>query len=81
MTTSILQAIEDYVEHGIDPGDFLKAVLSNELHQSFVQADFDNAQSLEDIINFIFHSIPSKCWGSRTKVKDWMNWKITGNLK
>jgi len=67
-----LASLHRYAEHGIPTGDFLQAVLSNDLHESFVRADVGNAAVLPQIVRFCYNVLPSDSWGSREKVADWL---------
>lgn len=67
--------IEDilrYVNDKVPPGDFLQAVLENNLKESFQRADEDNIRSMFEIVQFIYNEIPASCWGSPEKVKKWL---------
>ena len=62
-----------YVFHGIMPGSFLEAVLSNDLMESFGRADHINKEKIFNICQFIYNEIPSDCWGSPEKMQAWMD--------
>jgi hypothetical protein len=68
----ILDSISHYVEHGIEPGGFVKAVLSNDLVATFQIADAKSLRGLPDILRYIYWEIPLACWGSEAKVEAWM---------
>ena len=68
----ILESITDYADNRVPPGDFLRAVLENDLRESFQRADEDNIESMFDIVQFIYNEIPARCWGSPEKVRDWL---------
>lgn len=68
----VLESISDYVNNRIPPGDFLQAVLENNLKESFNRADEDNIRSMFKIVQFIYNEIPARCWGSPEKVKKWL---------
>lgn len=65
-------ALERYVEHKIEPGGFLTAVLSNNLVESFARADSFNQHNMKEIVSFIYSELPSNCWGSREIVNKWI---------
>lgn len=67
-----LNSLVLYVEHGTSIGDFLYAVLSNDLVESVNCADTENAQVLSDIVRFVYNEIPSAAWGNPNKVNAWM---------
>ena len=72
MRPNIKEAIDRYVAIGCPCGDFLTAVLSNDLMDAFGMADEDNRFALFDICSYVYNIIPSNCHGSRKAVKDWI---------
>jgi hypothetical protein len=58
-----------YIEEGIMPGDFLTAVLENDLMEAVGRADDENAANLPAYIGYLYNVAPSNCFGSREKVK------------
>lgn len=69
----IKESLERYVEHKIPTGGFLEAVLSNNLADAVGKADNENIQRLPEIVRFVYTKLPSSCWGSPEKVKEWLN--------
>lgn len=69
---SLRGAAYRYVEYGILPGDFLIAVLSNDLKEACARADDDNRNRLFDIVSWFYNEAPSPCWGSPEKVRVWV---------
>jgi len=61
-----------YIEHGILPGNFLQAVICNDLIQSLITADLENRKLLFKIVSFWYTEAPSTCWGSWEKMKEWI---------
>lgn len=72
MKPSTFDAINRYVNQHIPTGDFLYAVLTNNLKESFAQADDENGRDLKEIVNYCYWEIPSECWGSPEKVRVWL---------
>jgi hypothetical protein len=68
-----LDALNRYVVGHVPTGDFLRAVLSNNLIESFAHADDENARAMHEITKYIYNMMPSKCWGSPEKVKAWLD--------
>lgn len=60
-----------YVEHHQPTGDFLRAVLSNNLVDAFGKADADNRAAMGDWAHWLWNDIPAKCWGSASRVAAW----------
>lgn len=57
--------------HGIQPGDFLVAVLRNDLFEACGRADLDCQRHLWDIVNFIYNEMPAGCRGSLDHLVAW----------
>lgn len=52
-------------------GDFLRAVLSNDLTEAMGRADAYNRITLPAIVGLCYNELPSECWGSAEKVRVW----------
>lgn len=61
-----------YILHGIPPGSFLTAVLSNDLMGALGKADEDNRVALHAYGMFLYNDAPSPCHGSPEKVRAWI---------
>lgn len=61
-----------YVEHRIQPGGFLTAVLENDLREACGRADEENRHRLFDIVCYIYNELPAPCWGDRGAVHRWL---------
>jgi len=72
-----LDALNRYVVGHVPTGDFLRAVLSNNLVDSFSHADDENLTAMQEIVNHIYLEIPSRCWGSPEKVEAWLGERNT----
>jgi hypothetical protein len=65
-------AMERYVEDRCQPGSFLTAVLSNDLVGAVSCADSMNTVHLVDVVKWVYNELPGLCWGSREKVRKWL---------
>lgn len=65
-------SFKHYIEHGIPPGGFLRAVLENDLREAFGRADQYNRECLFEIVGWLYNESPSTCWGSPEKVAAWL---------
>ena len=72
MQECIKEAIDRYVAVGCPVGDFLTAVLSNDLMGALGRADEYNKVAIFDICSYVYNEIPSGSHGSRKAVKDWI---------
>ena len=67
-----LDALERYATWHVRPGDFLLAVLRNDLLAAVTRADAENLAALRDIVLHVYWELPGPCWGTRAKVLDWL---------
>lgn len=73
---SLRDGMRLYIEHGVPPGSFLEAVLSNDLCQSFARADMTNRWRLGEIMLWIFDNAPPDSWGSPKNYHTWRKAKL-----
>lgn len=59
--------VRDYVSLGVPPGDFLRAVLENDLRMAALRADKDNRAALYEW-GCVLDTLPLRIWGSKEKV-------------
>lgn len=64
-------ALECWIQHGQIPGEFLQAVLRNDLREAVGRADPGNLVALPAYIGFLYNEAPGGCWGSLENVKAW----------
>lgn len=64
--------VENYIEHGTKPGDFLLAIFSNRFVSALKRADDINTKALDRWATFLYNDAPGDCWGSTAKVKAWI---------
>ncbi len=66
------EALKGYIENHRPPGDFLYAVLTNNLSVACGTADSQNRSKLCDIMGFLYNEIPAIAHGSPEKVETWL---------
>lgn len=69
------QGVEDYLLEGHRQGDFLMAVMCNDLMEAAVRADMHNRHALHAyaiVLHNDFPSIPMKAYGSDEIVEAWI---------
>ena len=71
----ILASLQRYAEQGIPTGDFLRAVLANDLMEACGCADEDNQRTLFHIVAYVYNEMPSICHGSEKRVDCWIKEK------
>lgn len=77
----ILPGIARYLVSGIVPGDFLTAMLTNDLRGVIQGADDQNIMALPAIWNFLYNNIPSSAWGSRERLAKWVEERRSFTVK
>ena len=73
----MMGGIDRYINNRIRPGEFLCAVISNNLKEAVGQADDENILNLPAYVAYFYNEAPSGCWGSKEKMKAWL--KNDGN--
>jgi hypothetical protein len=66
---STVETIDLYSKSGAPPGQFVTAVLSNDLMEAFGRADQGNCRAMRSIVAYVYNKIPSAAWGSPEAVK------------
>ena len=74
----MMPGILAYVENGQLPGSFLQAVISNNLKESFAQADDENKKNIQAFVAYFYNEVPAPAWGSPEAM---MNWSEQGGMK
>jgi hypothetical protein len=60
-----------YVTDGQPVGDFLYAVLKNDLQEAIARADTQHRAAIDAIARWIAHVAPPTCSGSEARIKAW----------
>lgn len=63
--------VQRWIEHGIPPGHFLSAIISNDLLEAFRRADDSTASAMKSIVIWFYRFAPCGCWGSPTALSEW----------
>lgn len=61
-----------YIVNYIKPGDFLCAVITNNLKETFGKADEENQGIIRNYVNWFHNYAPGPCWGSEGKMMKWL---------
>lgn len=72
MAPATAVCLDNYLEHRRHPGDFLAAVLSNDLKEAFARADTWNITRMHIIVAFLWSHVPAVAWGSREAFRAWL---------
>jgi len=62
-----------YFENRIPPGDFLTAVLENDLMEAFGRADLENQHCMKAYCTWLYNEAPMGSHGSKAAVTNWLN--------
>ncbi len=65
--------IERYLIDRLKPGDFLTAVICNDLFAAFSRADENSRLALPTIIRWFYNRAPHVCHGSKSAMLRWLN--------
>lgn len=65
--------IKRYAFNGVRPGDFLQAVISNDLREACVRADEENMDNLPAYVSLFYNHFPIGSWGSPEAMERWIN--------
>lgn len=65
------EGVQLYIEHGIQPGSFLRAVICNDLREAVNRADAHALEVLPELVRFFYWEAPAKCHGSHYKMTMW----------
>jgi hypothetical protein len=76
MPPSTLRGLTDYRDKGNPTGDFLKAVLSNDLIDAMRRADIHNRACMYDIVRFCMNELPQDIWGNRDRVENYLERRL-----
>jgi len=66
----MVEGVRRWIEDG-RCGDFLRAVVSNDLFQACGRADDINRPLLPEWVRFFYNHAPGDCWGSKEKMEAW----------
>ena len=65
-------AVLRYIESGIEPASFLRAIFENDFVHAACNADLEDQHALLAYATFLFCDAPIECWGSAGKVDSWI---------
>jgi hypothetical protein len=63
----------EYVRNRKRPGDFLTAVICNDLKGAIGNADKENSELLRLYVMWFYNIAPADCQGSKEKMNTWLN--------
>ena len=61
----------DYIENGAPVGNFLTAIITNNLEGAVARADGQNISNIPAYVCFFYNYAPADCYGSSNKMAEW----------
>jgi hypothetical protein len=71
-TEEAIKHLKGYLDNRQPVGDFLTAVLENNLVNAVIRADSTSLLNLKAIIMWVYWDMPSNAWGSTEAVERWL---------
>jgi len=68
----MLLALQRYAASGLPVGDFLRAVICNDLKEACGRADDTNQPILPAYVAWLYNEAPMACWGSEQRHLQWL---------
>lgn len=72
LPSHLVNSLNDYVSFGQIPGDFLRAIICNDLHKAVARADDYNKMILHIWVSYLYNHAPMGSWGSETSFNEWI---------
>jgi len=69
---STMGSLDNYIERGIRPGDFLEGVITNNLKRAVFHADEENQRAIIALAVYLYNRAPENCWGSEENFRSWL---------
>lgn len=70
---AVYASLRRYVDEKIATGDFLRAVIENDMAEAIGRADPQSLAALPNIVLFLYNEAPAPCWGSKLRRLQWLN--------
>lgn len=71
---STMESLLAYKETGRPTGDFVRAVLENNLKEAFARADDNNIRAMFHTVSWLYNEMPSGAWGNEQRVRNWLKY-------
>jgi hypothetical protein len=69
---SLWPGLERYFVDRVEPGQFLVALLANDLRAAIGRADPASLEALPDLCKFLYNFAPARSHGSQAAVDSWL---------
>lgn len=67
------ETIDEYVRTGRPVGDFVSALLANDLVGSHTRADDNNLRAMSHTVAYLYNKVPMNCRGDRALQQEWIS--------
>lgn len=64
-------ALDEWATAGQWPGQFVTAVLQNDLIDAFGKADPNSLAAMLKIVGYVYNDLPARCHGSKERMNQW----------
>jgi hypothetical protein len=71
----MMEGLRAYIDEGRAPGQFLTAIICNDLRGAVDRADNENLANIAAFVGYLYNEAPSACWGSVEKMDAWLDKK------
>lgn len=68
----MVEALWEYVHQGVPLGDFLRAVVCNDLVEACGRADDGNVRNMPAFAAYLYNEMPQGSWGSAEAYERWI---------
>jgi len=68
----MMDSLKAYIEDRRPVGDFLTAVITNDLQGAIDRADDINLANLPAYVGYLYNEAPGGCWGSKESMEEWL---------
>ena len=65
------EEVTRYIVSGTLPNPFLRAILCNDLRETYFRADHNNIKLIYEWVTWWWGNAPAQCWGSSDKMRGW----------
>lgn len=71
--THMQETIKRYVIEKVRPGDFLSAIIKNDLRNAIGHADSENLPLIKLYVQWFYNRAPMACTGSESAMNSWLS--------
>ena len=67
----LLAGLDRWIQYGRMPGEFLQAVILNDLHGAMSRGSARSRACLFDLVLVLYNDAPAQCWRTVERVEAW----------